>query len=165
MQYLIAKLVTDFESGKLNRRELIQGLGLAITAASGSTATEAASPKGFHATGINHISYEVADYARTRDFYADLLGMKISADNGQECELSFGDTLLLPRKRMGNRSRVDHIAYTIANWDKTAVAGELKRRGLRPQPDDAAGEESFHIIDPDGFDVQICSGPLRRKAR
>ena len=35
-----------------------------------------------------------------------------------------------------------------------AAAAELKRRGLNPRPD-MVGEKSFHVFDPDGFDLQI----------
>jgi catechol 2,3-dioxygenase-like lactoylglutathione lyase family enzyme len=98
----------------------------------------------------------VADYAKTRDFYADLLGMTVKADTGRQCNLAFGESFLLPRNvRSGSNSPVpvvDHIAYTIEDWDKDKVEAELKRRGLDPRPDT---ENSFHVKDPDGFDLQI----------
>jgi catechol 2,3-dioxygenase-like lactoylglutathione lyase family enzyme len=140
----------------MNRRQLIQSLAMAATAASaGTTAKAAADEKGFKTIAVNHISYQVADYAKTRDFYADLLGMKVLKDTGKQCNLAFGNegSWLLPRNiREGTPPRVDHIAYTIANWDKDSVEGELKRRGLNPRPDT---RNSFHVKDPDGFDLQI----------
>ena len=48
---------------------------------------------------------------------------------------------------------IDHIAYTIADWDKAKVEETLKAWGLNPTPD---GENSFHVKDPDGFDLQIA---------
>ena len=159
MEQIIAKLLQDFEQGKLNRRQLIQSLALSATAASAVSAAAAApaaaaDSKGFKALYINHISYQVADYAKTRDFYADLFGMEVSADDGKQCRLTFGDNILIPRTRPSNTTKVDHIAYTIANWDKEKgrVESELKRRGLQPQ-----GEikDSAHILDPDGFIVQF----------
>src|ERR1043165_8348369 len=119
MEQIIAKLLQDFEQGTMSRRQLIQSLTGASPAASAATLA-AAESKGFKAVTVNHISYQVADYAKTRDFYADLLGMKVSHDDGRQCYLSFGDTFLLPRNaRQGSTSpRVDHIAYTIDTWDK-----------------------------------------------
>jgi catechol 2,3-dioxygenase-like lactoylglutathione lyase family enzyme len=158
MEQVIATLLKDFESGKMTRRQLIQSLALAATAASaaGAAPAAAAEGKGFKAVTVNHISYQVADYTKTRDFYADLLGMKVTKDTGSQCNLLFGDTgsWLLPRNaRQGSTPpRVDHIAYTIDNWDKNAVEAELKRRGLQVRPDT---ENSFHVKDPDGFDLQI----------
>jgi catechol 2,3-dioxygenase-like lactoylglutathione lyase family enzyme len=107
---------------------------------------------------VNHISYQVADYAKTRDFYADLFGMKTSHDDGKQCFLEFGDTFLIPRNHLANTPRIDHIAYTIDNWDKNAVEAELKRRGLQPKPDT---ENSFHVEDPNGFDLQISGKEMK----
>ena len=156
MEHIIAKLLQDFEQGKMNRRQLIQSLALAAATAGVASAADG---KGFKAVTVNHISYQVADYAKTRDFYADLFGMKVSHDDGRQCYLSFGDTFLLPRNgRAGATPRVDHIAYTIEDWDKNAVEAELKRRGLTPRPDT---EDSFHVSDPDGFNLQISGKNMK----
>ena len=158
MEHIIAKLLQDFEQGKMNRRQLIQSLVLAETAA--APAAMAEEKKGFKTVTVNHISYQVADYAKTRDFYAGLMGMKVSQDNGRQAYLSFGDTFLLPRNARsgGVTPRVDHIAYTIDNWDKNAVEAELRRWGLEPRPDT---ENSFHVKDPDGFDLQISGREMK----
>src|SRR5260370_29543138 len=157
MEHIIGKLLHDFEQGKMNRRQLIQSLALAAAAAAPAAAADG---KGFKAVTVNHISYRVADYAKTRDFYADLLGMKVSHDDGKQAYLAFGDTFLLPRNaRQGvTAPRVDHIAYTIETWDKNAVEAELKRRGLALRPDT---EDSFHVKDPDGFDLQISGKNMK----
>ncbi len=154
MEHLIAKLLHDFEQGKMDRRQLIQSLAMAASAAAAATPVRAAEGKGFKAVTVNHISYQVADYAKTRDWYADLLGMKVSHDDGRQCYLSFGDTFLLARnaRQGGATPRIDHMAYTIEDWNKAEVEAELKRRGLPARPDT---EDSFHTKDPDGFDVQI----------
>jgi catechol 2,3-dioxygenase-like lactoylglutathione lyase family enzyme len=153
MENLIAKLLHDFEQGKMNRRQLIQALAMAASAAA-ATPASAAEGKGFKAVAVNHISYQVADYAKTRDFYADLLGMKVSHDDGRQCYLEFGNTFLLARNARAGASgpRIDHMAYTIEEWDKNGVEAELKRRGLTPRPDT---DDSFHVQDPDGFNLQI----------
>ena len=161
MEHTIAKLVHEFEQGKLTRRQLIQNLTIAATAASAVNAVPAAAAEGkvINATNINHVSYQVTDYARTREFYAGLFGMKISEDDGKQCRLSFGNNILIVRNRQP-APKVDHIAYTIANWDqeKEAVEAELKRRGLKIVQGDI--KTSLHILDPDGFQVQL--GGLRQ---
>jgi catechol 2,3-dioxygenase-like lactoylglutathione lyase family enzyme len=159
MEQVIDNLLHDFEQGKMTRRQLIRALAVAATASSSLTAWSAsAAPKGFKAVTVNHISYQVADYAKTRDFYADLFGMKLSHDDGKQCYLAFGDTFLIPRNHDSGTPRIDHIAYTIDNWDKNAVEAELKRRGLDPQPDT---ENSFHVKDPNGFDLQISGKEMK----
>lgn len=158
MEHIIAKLLQEFEQGRMSRRQLIQSLAVAASAAAAAPA--ATGGKAFKAVAVNHISYQVADYARTRDFYADLLGLKVSHDDGKQCNLSFGDSFLIPRnaRNGGATPRIDHVAYTIENWDKNAVEAELKRRGLPARPDT---ENSFHTKDPDGFDLQISGSEMK----
>jgi catechol 2,3-dioxygenase-like lactoylglutathione lyase family enzyme len=71
----------------------------------------------------------------------------------------------------GNRppstATVDHIAYRIYNWDTDQVREELMRRGLAKadsKPDTGngiPGYSSFHVFDPDGYNLQISgvAGP------
>ena len=156
MEHIINRLLQDYEHGKLTRRQLIQTLALGATAAAGVGTAEAAPA---NATYINHVSMQVADYKKTRDFYVGLFGMKVSNDDGMQCRLSFGDNLIIPRNaasRPGGKVGIDHIAYSLANWDtdksvKPAVEAELKRRGLMIR----TTEGSFHVQDPDGFEVQM----------
>jgi len=162
MEQIIAKLLQDFEHGRLTRRELIRTLALGATAASAAPVAQAADGVTFKAVAVNHISYQVADYTKTRDFYTGLLGMKATQDNGSQCYLTFGDHgswLLARNARQGTRTpTVDHIAYTIESWDKDKVKAELDRRGLNPRVDT---ENSFHVKDPDGFDLQISGKEMK----
>lgn len=164
MEQIITRLLEDFEQGKISRRQLIQSLALSAAATSAASVPAAgAEGKVLRATYINHVSYQVADYAKTRDFYVNLFGMKVSEDDGKsQCRLSFGDNILIVRTRPSKTPPplVDHIAYTIANWDteKDDVEAELKRRQIKIARGDA--KTSFHILDPDGFEVQF--GGLRQ---
>jgi len=158
MEQIITKLVQDFEQGKMTRRQLIRSLTIAAAAATGTASAAAApAPEGYVAkvNAFNHVSYQVNDYKKCRDFYAGLFGMKVSMDDGMQCRLSFGPNILIVRNRMPN-PKVDHIAYTIDGWDtdksvKPAVEAELKRRGLQIR----TTEGSFHVSDPEGFEVQM----------
>jgi catechol 2,3-dioxygenase-like lactoylglutathione lyase family enzyme len=161
MEQIIARLLQDFEQGKMNRRQLIQSLAVAATAAAAAPAQAAESP--FKAVTVNHISYQVKDYKVTRDFYAGLLGMEVKQDNDRsQCYLAFGDTFLLPRNGRPNSGHeppyVDHIAYTIETWDAEKVKAELIKRGMTPRPDTP---DSFHVKDPDGFDLQISGKGMK----
>jgi catechol 2,3-dioxygenase-like lactoylglutathione lyase family enzyme len=117
------------------------------------------------ATGMVHVSYMVHDYAKIRDFYADLFGMKVTMDDGKQCRMSVGNNILIPRNAPSNTPRYDHISYAIANWDKNkeAIGEELKRRGLNPFWN---GQTAYHFRDPEGMDVEIqgeggYTGPFR----
>ena len=158
MEHIIAKLLQDFEQGKMTRRQLIQSLALTATAASAVSAVSASAAGGLgaKALAINHVSYQVADYTKTRDFYASLFGMQVSRDDGMQCRLSFGNNILIARNRPSGTPKVDHIAYTLEGWDadksvRPAVEAELKRRGLEIR----TTQGGFHVKDPDGFEVQM----------
>ncbi len=158
MEYVIGKLLQDYEHGRMTRRQLIQTLALTATAAGTVGTAEAAAPA--NAININHVSMQVADYRKTRDFYSGLFGMKVTEDDGKTMStLTFGDNSIIARNansRPGAKVGVDHIAYTLANWDtdkkvRPAVEAELKRRALTIR----ATDNGFHVQDPDGFDVQM----------
>src|SRR3954462_8143540 len=118
MEHIINRLLQDYEHGKMTRRQLIQTLAVGATAAAGVASVEAAPA---NATYINHISMQVADYKKSRDFYTGLFGMKVTNDDGKtQCRLEFGNNLLIPRNaasRPGGKVGIDHIAYTLAGWD------------------------------------------------
>jgi len=164
MESVIAKLLQDFEQGKMNRRQLVQSLSIAAAAAAvPTTVIGAEAPK---ATGkleagyVNHISYSCNDYTKVRDFYVDLLGMKPTQDDGMQCRLVFGNNILIPRNRAkGAPAKVDHIAYTVMNWDteKDAFEEQLKRRNLQYT---GSAKTSFQVKDPEGMGVQF--GGLRQ---
>lgn len=157
MEHIISKMLQEYEHGRVTRRQLIRTLAIAATTAAAAESAEAAPA---NAVSINHVSMQVADYTKTRDFYTGLFGMKVSDDDGKtQCRLTFGDNIVIPRNassRPGGKVGVDHIAYTLANWDtdasvKSAVEAELKRRKLNIR----VTEGSFHVQDPDGFEVQM----------
>jgi len=156
METVIAKLLQDFEQGKMNRRQLIQSLSVAAAAAAGMAPASAfAAGKPLEALYVNHISYQVNDYKKVRDFYVDLLGMKVTEDDGKQCRLVFGNNILVPRNRAnGGPAKVDHIAYTVSNWDaeKDGMEAELKRRGLQYT---GSAKTSFQVKDPEGMGVQF----------
>jgi catechol 2,3-dioxygenase-like lactoylglutathione lyase family enzyme len=53
---------------------------------------------------------------------------------------------------------INHISWGVQPWDTEKVKAELERRGLKPRPD-MVGEnfKSFHVFDPDGWDLQISN--------
>jgi catechol 2,3-dioxygenase-like lactoylglutathione lyase family enzyme len=219
MDALYNMLLNQFQAGKISRRTLIETLAVAVmsvygaekVAGSGSELLAAPvtapvpPPDRPHlkAVLINHISYVCPDYRKARDFYSDLMGMKVVDERPDEtnpqygqCNLVFGTgtkeetpygapqgtplTFLLPRSRNPNpppsanggaprggpqqqpapsQVTIDHIGYTIADWDTRKVEEILKARGLKgpgggpPQPD---SPNSFHVIDQHGYRVQIC---------
>jgi catechol 2,3-dioxygenase-like lactoylglutathione lyase family enzyme len=167
----------------LDRRQWIR-LGFTATAAfatAGAIDLDAFAPpalpsgeNAFKALAYNHIDYRVPDYAKVRDFYVNLFGMKDVWDDGKQCSVECGDPpnaiyirpLIQPLDRppgtgasanwteqMG-QGNVGHLAISIEDFQLDAVKAELERRGLKPQPD---GPFAWSIFDPSGFLLQICA--------
>ena len=160
MEKIVDELLGQFERGGLSRRQLVQTLALGMAAVAAPSLRAAPARKGFKAVAVNHISFGVKDYARTRDFYAELLGLPVSSDDGTQCFLKIGeDSFLMPRKtrQPDGSAFIDHMCYTIEDWDRKVVEDELRARGFDPKADT---DESFHIKDPDGFGLPIGSSKL-----
>jgi catechol 2,3-dioxygenase-like lactoylglutathione lyase family enzyme len=207
MENFIAKVLKDFEDGKMSRRQLIQTIAVAATVyGAGEEAANAAPSTGFKTIAVNHISYSCPDYTKARDFYATLMGMENlpSHDNGNQAYLAFGPrdggTWLLPRGytdtskpnpvaaprgdtggqrgAAGNRGNnpttngpqdppvaavIDHLAFTVANFDKEKTLAILKDWGLKHQGPDGGPRpdgDSYHVWDPFGYDLQICGNGM-----
>lgn len=170
METVVAKLLTQFEHGAITRRQLIQALAAAAVAAAGPGAA-ASQTGGFRTVNLDHLSVQVADYTRTRDFYAGLLGMTVANDNGKDsCEVHFGDArgvgvrdramMSIHNAAATTRRGVDHIALKVDDWDTDRMKAELERRGLAPRLQqggalDTPNYVSLTVADPDGLGVQI----------
>ena len=183
MEGMIAKLLKDFEDGKMDRRQLVQSLALAALAlpsAALSALAEPVPPAAVTAAGspwktvwLDHISYAVADYKKSTEFYTDLMGWEVKHDNGKnQCTLKIGDVggIIIRNGRQPANPQptqpgrppltgvINHISWGVEPWDTNAVEAELKRRGLNPRPDMVGDKfKSFHVTDPDGWDLQISN--------
>ena len=147
MTSAISKLLATYESGKLSRRDLVQGLAL-LAAGTGTM-----SAAGFQGSSINHVSLYVSDLQRSSDFYKRVLGCTVNKREGNN-QVMFGKSFLVlrPGKPPG---KVDHLAIGVDNFNQDSVAADLKARGVAPVNE--KGGAGFHVVDPDGLPLQITS--------
>ena len=164
----------DFESGKIDRRQVLQALGLIATGAFASSAlprtaaafaasaaqSAASGGRAFPVTTVNHLALSAANYARSRDFYADLFGMRVAWDDGKQCALEFGSLtspngMYIRPLRPGEKPTVGHMAFGIPNFmsQKAAMKAEMVRLGVKNiRPD---GELGWSCDDPAGYLLNI----------
>jgi catechol 2,3-dioxygenase-like lactoylglutathione lyase family enzyme len=190
MEHVIAHLLTDFEQGRMTRRQLIQSLALvaaspAVAAAAQDAASKPSSipapndPAPWKTVYLDHISYAVSDYRRSAAFYRDLMGWELKQDEGErQARLKIGEVgeIIIRNGRQsggtaaasatsgGGQPRppltgvINHISWGVQPWDTDKVKAELERRGLNPRPDMVGSDfKSFHVFDPDGWDLQISN--------
>jgi catechol 2,3-dioxygenase-like lactoylglutathione lyase family enzyme len=145
MEHLISSLVAGFERGSLSRRELIQTLGVLVTAQTPSPAEV------LTVASINHVSIQVSNLERSVAFYKRVFGLTDDRSDAETARLASGRCHVSLRR--GNPVGVDHFAFGI-NLDSTRAqwAAELKRRGAEALEDPQVG---FYVSDPDGVRVQI----------
>lgn len=176
MEQTIETLLNDFEAGRMNRRQLIKSLAMvASVAAPAAAIAQTAAPRApWKTVHLDHISYSVTDYKRSAAFYSSLMGWDVVNDNGtNQATLrigQLGEIIIRNARRDGaaapaaqaNRPPVtgviNHISYGIEPWDTEGVKAELEKRGLNPRVDNV-GENfrSWHVLDPDGWDLQISN--------
>jgi catechol 2,3-dioxygenase-like lactoylglutathione lyase family enzyme len=130
-------------------------------------------PTGWKTIGLDHITFGVADYQKEAAFYAALMGWTPRTDDGKQAVMDLGTwgSVIFRQSAMdaapagagggrGSASRavVESFCFVIDKWNAKTVEAELRKRGLTPVADnDGKGFESFHVKDPDGFDLQISN--------
>jgi len=169
MEHVIVNLLRNFEEGKISRRQLVRSLTVAASAAAavGVTPSAIGDEGTLKTIGINHISYRVADYKKSRDFYTGLLGLKVRTDSGTKCSLTVGGIGLVVQPGEDERTRrtpmIDHIAYHI-DGSMDEIRAAVKRRGITAEhginhPPSKTGaskpEGGVQVKDPDGFHVTL----------
>ena len=149
-------------------------------------------PTGWKTTILDHLSCQVVDYPKEAAYYAALMNWKIRSDDGKQAVLDIGDWggLVLrggyqappaapttdaapPAGRGGGPGGApraprlavfDGFCWGIEPWDAKHVEAELRKRGLTPVADnDGKDFQSFHVKDPDGFNLQISNGSRKNR--
>ncbi|MEA2903560.1 MAG: Glyoxalase/Bleomycin resistance protein/Dioxygenase superfamily [Alphaproteobacteria bacterium] len=169
MERFIADLVKSFESGKVDRREFCQTVALAATVYAAGDAANAQPGTGFKVLGINHISYTCPDYTKARDFYTSVFGLENikDKDSGKRANLAFGpppgkggsfiiarNPATPPNSRPPAQALIDHICFTMSNWDEQRVRAAITEKG---QTISGGRDGSLHVLDPFNYDVQFAS--------
>ena len=201
METVIARLLSDFENGKMTRRQLVQTLALVAIGAPAASAVAqsiAATPTvkpiaaPWKTVWLDHISFQCADYKRSVDFYTNLMGWQVLHDTGNQATIDINGIggIIIRNHRQGRGGAaagarpessapaaaaaqpsrppvtavIDHISWGIEPWDTEIVRSELLKRGLTPREDTGGGGpiatskfKSFHVKDPDGWDLQISN--------
>ena len=182
MHGFAATKLTEFEQGKISRRTLIETLTLAVTSMCAADANaQGAAKKGVRAALVNHVSYTCPDFKQAGDWYSKVFNLDQVGLKETEVTLPFGKTgeqpynvaakdvpltFIIFRTRDLNAppangatprpkptALINHIGYTVADFDRNRVRDQLKAMGVANLRD--GGEYSLHMTDPFGYDVQI----------
>ncbi len=181
MEGFAAKQVHDYQNGKISRRRLIEILTLAATTAYAGDSAGAAEPSGLDAVLVNHVSYTCPDFRRAADWYSMVFNLDQIGATARDVALPFGkkgekpygvgaDDVPLthiicrtrsldapagngPQRRKAN-AVIDHIAFTVADFDRERAKAQLTDMGVKNVRD--GGPFSVYVNDPFGYEVQIA---------
>jgi glyoxylase I family protein len=121
--------------------------------------------------GTHHVALIVSDYARSRHFYTEVLGLRVLAEHfrterqswkldlalpdGTQVELfSFPDPP--PRPSRPEACGLRHLAWRVA--DVAASKAALEAAGVRVEPlrvDEFTGRRFTFFADPDGLPLEL----------
>ncbi|MBT2869177.1 VOC family protein [Chromobacterium violaceum] len=124
-----------------------------------------------HITGLHHVAIIASDYARSRDFYCRILGLKMIAENWRADRQSWKLDLALPgggqlelfsfpapppRPTRPEACGLRHLA--LATADAEAARAHLRDRGVSVEAlrmDEYTGARFFFCADPDGLPIEF----------
>ena len=154
MEHEVSRILGEYESGRMTRREVVGRLALlgALTGAGrpGTAAEDEGST--FEAVGLNHIALRVTDVERSRDFYQRHLGLAVIRESlPGSCFLRCGpDFVALFRS---SRAGMDHYCYSVPGYDQQDAAERLRAVGIEPR----LSGRRIYFPDPDDLEVQLAA--------
>lgn len=162
----IEKLLAMYETGSIDRRQLLSGL---LAAAMVTPAASQPPESPFQGRVINHVTLSVSDVARSREFYRKLLGatdIGAAPESGPPklADLRIGDSFigLYP---LGDPGRIDHFSVGIDNYDPDRAMAHLQRHHAENQPSvvvaGGGAQNEVYLKDPDGIRVQLSAVNLK----
>src|SRR5437868_417000 len=176
-----ATKLNEFEQGKISRRQLIETLTVAATTVGAAGSAGAAQAQvGVTTSLVNHVSYTCPDFKNAADWYSKVFNLDQIDPKPTEVTMPFGkmgeqpynvtakdvpltfiiartrDPNSAPNPRTAGRPRpeavIDHIGYTVADFNREKAKAELIAMGVKNVRD--GGLYSLHLDDPFGYDVQ-----------
>ncbi|BDU14966.1 SMU1112c/YaeR family gloxylase I-like metalloprotein [Lysobacter auxotrophicus] len=122
-------------------------------------------------TRIHHVAIIASDYARSKDFYTRVLGLRVVAEAYREARDSWKLDLALPdgtqielfsfpspppRTSRPEACGLRHLAFEVA--DVAASAAELESHGVAVEPvrvDEYTGRRFTFFADPDDLPIEL----------
>lgn len=121
--------------------------------------------------GLHHAAIICSDYPRSKQFYVDVLGLRVVAETYRAPRQSYKLDLALPdgtqlelfsfpnppdRPSYPEACGLRHLALSVADLD--ACVTHLKARGVAVEPvrvDELTGQRFTFFADPDGLPLEL----------
>lgn len=124
-----------------------------------------------HLAGIHHVAIIASDYARSRRFYVEVLGLEVLAEAYRQARQSWKLDLRLadgsqielfsfpappPRVSRPEACGLRHLAFRVADLD--AAIAHLQAHGVATEPvrvDEYTGHRFTFFADPDDLPLEL----------
>ncbi|PSL20063.1 VOC family protein [Shimia abyssi] len=123
---------------------------------------------------IHHAAVICSDYEQSKNFYTEILGLKVVAENyraerrswkldlalpdGGQIEL-FSFPYALARVSRPEAQGLRHLAFVVADVDASKMALEAKGVAVEPvRVDEYTGRKFTFFADPDGLPLELYQG-------
>ncbi len=120
---------------------------------------------------IHHVAIICTDYEKSRAFYADILGLKVIAENFRRERSSFKLDLALPdggqielfsfpspppRPSRPEAAGLRHLAFEVEDINEAKAALEARGVGVETiRTDEFTGRRYTFFVDPDGLPLEL----------
>jgi catechol 2,3-dioxygenase-like lactoylglutathione lyase family enzyme len=117
-------------------------------------------------SGINHLTWSVADIEETFSFYVDVLGLTPVMKSEWSAYFLAGDVWIAVVKGEHRKdSRYDHVAFRVDEADYRALVASLERHGVSQWKVNESEGASFYFLDPSGNRFEVHSSDLEARVR
>ncbi|QHJ11241.1 Metallothiol transferase FosB 2 [Paraglaciecola mesophila] len=125
---------------------------------------------------IHHVAVICSDYARSKHFYTEILGLRVIAENYRAHRDSYKLDLALPdggqielfsfpgapaRPSRPEAQGLRHLAFVVEDVEKTASV--LTAKGVEVEPirvDEYTDKKFTFFADPDGLPLELYQGQI-----
>lgn len=152
MNATLDRLLSEYDTGRITRRELLGALSGLVAAAPAAMAAE---PAIGAVKQLNHVTMFVRDVRKSVAFYQDLFGMPVLTRQDPGVNLNAGTGFLGIYPAQARGSAIDHLCLGLENFDADAVLKKLTDRGLKSNIRLRGDTKELYFTDPDDIRVQV----------
>lgn len=160
MSRAIEGLLTDYETGRLSRRDLV----LTLVALAAAPLPAGAQNAALRPRSLNHVSLIVSDLGRSVAFYQRVFGLGVKSKQTGGVNLAVGDAFLGIYQAGANAApQINHFCLGLEKFDPERTVAALGASGVQAESRVRDGVAQVYCADPDKLrvqlqDVSFCGG-------
>jgi catechol 2,3-dioxygenase-like lactoylglutathione lyase family enzyme len=145
-------LLSQYESGRLSRRQFVTAMSALLATPAALAAPE---PIGT-VQQLNHVTVFVPDVQKSVRFYQDLLGLTVLTEQSPGINLNAGTGFIgIYPAQASTPASINHFCLGVKDFDADAALKKLTDRGVRANIRLRGETKELYFNDPDNLRVQL----------